>query len=58
MTRTINQKRQPLCMSNRYFFCLGVARVEIKEDETIKGKCFPVFGCTGKKIVAMDACKK
>ena len=36
-------------------FCLGVAKVESKEDGTITWKCCPVFDYTGKKIVTIDA---
>ena len=39
-------------------FCLGVAKVESKEDGTITGKCFPVFDYKRKKIVTKDAYKK
>ena len=39
-------------------FCLIVAKVEGKEDGKITGKCCPVFGCTRKKIITIDACKK
>ena len=39
-------------------FCLGVAKVESKEDGTITGKRCPVFDYTGKKIVTIDAYKK
>ena len=38
-------------------FCLRVAKVESKEDGTITGKRYPVFNCTGKKIVTIDAYK-
>ena len=39
-------------------FFLGLAKVEIKEDGTITGKCCPVFDYTGSKIVTIDAYKK
>ena len=39
-------------------FCLGVAKVESKEDETIKENCCPVFKYTGKKMFTIDAYKK
>ena len=39
-------------------FCLGVDKVESKEDGTITGKRFPVFGYTENEIVTIDACKK
>ena len=38
-------------------FCLGVAKVEIK-DRTITGKRFLVFDCTDKKIITIYAYKK
>ena len=38
-------------------FCLGVAKVESREDEEIKGKICPMFDYTGNKIVTMDAYK-
>ena len=38
-------------------FYLGVAKVESKDD-TIKGKRFPVFNYTDKKIVTVDTYKK
>ena len=38
-------------------FCLGVAKIEIKNG-TITGKRCPVFDYTGKKIVTIDAYKK
>ena len=39
-------------------FCLGVSKVEIKEDGTIIGNRCPVFDYTGKKIVTISAYKK
>ena len=39
-------------------FCIGVAKVEIKEGGTITGKRCPVFDYIGNKIVMMDAYKK
>ena len=55
-------KNQPKKATFKYnqegIFCLGVAKVEIKEDGTIKGKLCPVFDYTGKKIVTIDAYKK
>ena len=36
-------------------FCLGVSKVEIKEDGTIIGNRCPVFYYTGKKIVTISA---
>ena len=35
-------------------FCLGVAKVDHKEDGTIIGKRCPVFDRTGEKIFTMD----
>ena len=39
-------------------FCIGLAKVEIKEDWTITGKRCSVFDYKGKKIVTMYAYKK
>ena len=39
-------------------FCLGVAKVESKEDGKITGKRCPVFDYTGKKIVKIDSYRK
>ena len=39
-------------------FCLGVSKVQSKEDGTITGKRCPVFDCTRKKIIMIDAYKK
>ena len=39
-------------------FCLGAAKAESKEDETITGNSCPVFDYTGKKTVMIDAYKK
>ena len=38
-------------------FCLGVAKVESKEDGKITGKHFTVSKYTGKRIVTIDAYK-
>ena len=38
-------------------FCLGVAKLESKEDGTITGKHFTVSKYTGKRIVTIDAYK-
>ena len=58
MTQTINQRKQPLSTIKRGFFCLGVAKVEIKEDGTITGKRCLVLDYTRKKIFTIDAYKK
>ena len=39
-------------------FCLGVVKVEIKEDGTITGKHCPVFDYIYEKIFTVDAYKK
>ena len=39
-------------------FCLGVAKVESKEYETITGKRSPVFDYAGNKIVTIGSYKK
>ena len=39
-------------------FCIGIAKVEIKEDGTITVKRFLVFNYTGKNIVTIYAYKK
>ena len=39
-------------------FCLGVDKVQSKEDGTITGKRCPLLDYTGKKIVTIDAYKK
>ena len=38
--------------------CLGVAKVESKEDGTITGKRLPVLNYIGKKNVTIDSYKK
>ena len=39
-------------------FCLGVAKVESKEDGTITGNRCPVLDYTGKKMITIYAYKK
>ena len=56
---TNNQpKKETLKYDQKGQFCLGVAKVEIREDGTKTGKRCPVFDYTKKKIVTVDACKK
>ena len=38
--------------------CLGVAKIESKENGKITGNRCPVFDYTGKKIVTIDALQK
>ena len=55
---TNNQpKKEILKYDQKGQFCLGVAKVESKEDGTITGKLCPVFDYTVKKIVTIDAKK-
>ena len=37
------------------WFCLGLAKVKIKEDDTITGKRCPVLDYIGNTIVTIDA---
>ena len=50
-------KRETFKYEQEWRFCIGVAKVEIK-DGTITGKRCPVFDYTENKIVTIDAYKK
>ena len=55
---TNNQPKKPTFKYDQEGrFCLGVAKVE-GQNGTIIGKWCPVFDCTDKKIVTINAYKK
>ena len=57
MTQTIKPKWVIFKYEQEERFCLGVAKIENKDDGTITGKRCPLFDHTGYKIVTIDALK-
>ena len=55
MTQTIKPKWVIFKYEQEERFCLGVAKIENKDDGTITGKRCPLFDHTGYKIVTIDA---